>query len=105
MTWQGRTRPGKVSGGYFLDGKAFDINPTVILNDDMPGHDQFVVLARQDTWRGSDGTERELRGEEKEASDAKEGEGQWQVGRHTKFGCCWKEEAYVRGCIGGWCHE
>ena len=31
------TRTGK--GGYFLDGQALAINPTVVLNDDMAGQD------------------------------------------------------------------
>ena len=58
------SRTGK--GGYFLDGQALDINPTVVLNDDMAGHEPTVVLVRQDRWQATDGTEQELRGEEQD---------------------------------------
>ena len=62
MAGQDMTKTGK--GGYCLDGQALDINPRVVLGDDMARLDPTVVLVRQDTWRGTDKTERELRGEE-----------------------------------------
>ena len=51
LTGQDKTETGK--GGYVLGGQTLDINPK-------------VVLTRQDTWRATDGTERELRGVELE---------------------------------------